>query len=344
MNTKAKTIKTYLVWVIMVTLGTAIMAFAFSVFLAPKNIVSGGFSGLALIISNVIRDIFEINISRGVIYFLLNVPIFIIAFKNLGKPFVFLSLWSMIVYSFCVDNIDFTLNVDDALLCSLYGGLIDGVGLGFVIRGNASTGGTDMIGNIIRQKNEKITIGTVVIAINILVITCNVIYTKTLIVALYAFFSIFVEGLACDYISEGPRSIKAYYVISDKYMEIADDLLHDMGRGVTCIETRGMYSMQEHKMLLCLVSRRQVNELNRIVFSADPNAFVFSTDCKDAIGNGFAKPRKIQKTSDLYRLINGEAVNRKTTATPMKKAEETKDMQGKTEIKHETSEIPKDVE
>ncbi len=318
MNTKAKTFKTYAVWVIMVTLGTAVMAFSFSVFLAPKNIVSGGFSGLALILSNVFRDFFNINITRGVIYFILNVPIFIIAFRNLGKPFVFLSLLSMLVYSFCVDYIDFVINVDDALLCSLYGGLIDGVGLGLVIRGNASTGGTDMIGNIIRQKNEKITIGTVVIAINIVIITINVIYTKTLIVALYAFFSIFVEGLACDYISEGPRSIKAYYVISDKYMEIADHLLHDMGRGVTCIATKGMYSMQEHEMLLCLVSRRQVNELNRIVFSADPNAFVFSTDCKDAIGNGLAKPKKPQKTSDLYNLLNGEPANKKHNAQPPK--------------------------
>ncbi len=343
MNTKAKTIKTYAVWILMVTAGTTIMAFAFSVFLAPKNIVAGGFSGLALIMSNFLRTYLNVNISRGVIYFFLNVPIFIIAFRNLGKPFVLLSLWSMIVYSFCVDNIDFTLNVDDALLCSLYGGIIDGVGLGLVIRGNASTGGTDMIGNIVRKKNEKITIGTVIIAINVVVISLNVWYTKSLIVALYAFFSIFIEGLACDYISEGPRSIKAYYVISDKYKEIADHILHDLGRGVTCIETKGMYSMQEHEMLLCLISRRQVNELNRIVFSADPNAFVFSTDCKDAIGNGFAKPKKPQKTSDLYRLFNGEAVNRKTTATPMKKPENASTNTA-TEAKTEPTAIPKDVE
>ena len=308
MNTKAKTIKTYIVWIVMITLGTGVMAFAFSVFLAPKNIVSGGFSGLSLIISNVLKRYFNIEISRGVIYFLINIPIFIFAFKNLGKSFVCLSLWGMLSYSIFVDLIQFDIHVDDALLCSLYGGLIDGIGLGFVIRGNASTGGTDMIGNIVRAKNEKITIGTVIIAINIVIIACNVLYTQSLLVALYAVIAIFVEGLACDYISEGPRSIKAYYVISDKYMEIADHILHDMGRGVTCIATKGMYSMQEHEMLLCLVSRRQVNELNRIVFSADPNAFVFSTDCKDAIGNGFAKPKKPQKTSDLYKLINGEPV------------------------------------
>lgn len=309
---------TTIIWGVMTAIGTLLMSIGFSIFLAPKNIVAGGFSGLSLIISNALNRFFSINLSKGIIYVVLNVPLFLIGWKHMGKTFAFLSLWGMLTYSVFIDVVKIDINVDDALLCALYGGIFNGIGVGLVCRANASTGGTDMLGNILHRISERITVGKVVIVLNFIVIALNVLYSNSLLVALYAIISIFIEGLICDYITEGPRSIKAYYVISEKYEEISKKILTEMQRGCTFIEAKGVFSNTDKKMLLCLISRRQVNQLNNIVFSIDENAFVFSTNCKDAIGNGFSKPQKPKKTTDLYRIISGEKIEKTTTAKPKK--------------------------
>lgn len=311
-----KQVATHAVWAVMTVVGTFLMAVGFSLFLAPKNIVAGGFSGIALILSNALERFFNIKIPRGLIYIALNVPLFIIGWKHMGTSFALLSMLGMLTYSLFIEIVSFDIKVDDSLLCALYGGIFNGIGIGLVVRGNSSTGGTDLLGNILHRKNEKITVGKVVIILNVVVIGLNVLYTKTVLVAMYAIISIFIEGLICDYISEGPRSIKAYYVISDKYEEISEKILTELHRGCTCIEAKGMFSKSDRKMLLCLISRRQVNDLNEIVFSVDSNAFVFSTNCKDAIGNGFSKPQKTKKQSELYRIISGEKIEKTIVAKP----------------------------
>lgn len=300
----------HLVWVVMTLVGTFIMAVGYSVFLVPNNIVAGGFSGLAFLITEIIADIFGNSpISKGVLYIIMNIPLFLLGWKSLGKSFSFLALIGTLSFSFFMDMVKFDIVVQDTLLSALFGGILYGIGLGIVVRGNSSTGGTDMLGNILHNKNYKITVGGCVIAIDFCVIAISALYIEVL-TALYGLVAIFISGLICDYITEGPRAIKAYYIISDKYEEISESIICEIHRGVTGIDVEGMFSQNKRKMLLVLISRRQIDEMNRIVFSIDPDAFTFTTNCKDAIGNGFNKPLMPRKKSDIYRLLSGDKMDK----------------------------------
>ncbi|MEG1805738.1 MAG: YitT family protein, partial [Clostridia bacterium] len=168
---KQTTVAKYIVWVGMTLLGTFIMAIGYSVFLVPNNIVAGGFSGLAFLITQFLADIFGSSpISKGALYILLNVPLFIIGWKNLGKSFSFLALIGTLSFSLFMDIVKINVEVKDVLLSSLFGGILYGIGLGIVVRGNSSTGGTDMLGNILHNINYKITVGGCVIAIDFAVL------------------------------------------------------------------------------------------------------------------------------------------------------------------------------
>ncbi len=284
------------------------MSVGFSVFLAPRGIVAGGFSGLALMLESFLRNFTDVEISIGVIYLLMNIPIYFFGFKNLGKYFVLMSLIGTVCYSIFIDQITLNIVVEDHLLCSLYGGIFSGIGLGFVVRGNGSTGGSDMVGMIVHKKFNKISIGNTNLIIDVVVVSLNVLYTKSLIMALYAVLSIYIRGIITDYIEEGPRAVKAVYIISEKSQEIAEKILYDLGRGTTGLYAFGGFSGKDKKMIMTLVSRRQMHSLNTIIFSIDETAFVFSTNCKDAIGNGFNKPDKINKSTELYKRISGEKI------------------------------------
>ncbi len=299
------------IWSAMILFGTFLMAIGFSVFLAPKNIISGGFSGIAFVLQEALMAI-DINVSRGILYVLLNVPLYILAWKNYGKSFLFLALVGTFSFSVFMDIVKLDVAFDDSFLCALYGGIFYGIGLGIIVRANGSTGGTDLLGSMLHKINPKITIGMVIFVVDTLIVVVNVFFNGAM-TALYGIVSLFISGIICDYISEGPRSIKAYYVISSKYEEISEAIIFEMHRGATAIDARGMFSQEEKKILLILVSRREVGELNRIVFSIDPSAFTFSTNCKDAVGNGFNKPMKTKKMSEFYKIVNGDSMAKAET-------------------------------
>ena len=315
------------VWSVMTILGTVFMAVGFSVFLVPNNIAAGGFSGLAFILMQIIKELTGgVEIPNGLIYILLNIPIFIISAKSMGKSFLFLAVLGTLSFSFFMEVVHLAIVIDDAFLAALYGGIMYGIGLGMVVRANSSTGGTDMLGVLLNKANYRITVGGFVVFFDIFVLALNAILFDYL-TAMYGMVSIFISGIVCDYITEGPRSVKAVYIISEKYQEISEKIICDLHRGVTGINGEGMFYGNKKKILLTLVARRQMDELNSIVFSIDENAFTFSTNCKDAVGNGFNKPATSKRNSDIYKMLSGDKMEKIEKVHLPKRTCEHKDQQ-----------------
>ena len=271
-------------------LGTFVMGAGFNIFYAPKNILLGGFGGLSTIISDLLALV-GINIPMSIIYLLLNVVLYIFAVKILGKTFAIYAIIGILAYSLALEFCKFPAVSDDSLLCSIYGGFATGLGVGVTIRCGATTGGGDMLGCVINHKNPKISIGWVTIVVNCIVICISlIIYGLNL--SLYSIIGIFIAGRTSDLIIEGPKSVKAFYIISPKSDEISQKLLTELHRGVTTLEANGMYSHRHTQMILCLVSSFQISKLKQIVYDIDSSAFLFSVSVKEAMGKGFHKLEK----------------------------------------------------
>lgn len=263
-------------------------------FYAPSGIILGGFGGISTIISYWL-SLAGINISISIIYLILNTILFIFALKILGPKFGAYAIVGILSYSLFLEVCKFpSIGGTDWLLCSIYGGVISGIGTGIIIRRGGSTGGGDMLGCIVNHKKPKISIGWVTICVNIVVISVAL-FVYGLNLSLYAIIAIFISGKSADLIIDGPKSVKAFYIISNKSDELANALIKDLHRGVTSFDAYGKYSGKKLEVILCLVSGFQVRTLKDMVYNVDPNAFLFSVSVKEAMGKGFNKLEKQKK-------------------------------------------------
>ena len=280
---------------LMVLVGTIVMGFAFNIFLTPYNISMGGFSGLAAVISTLLAEI-NINLKPSLIYLILNIFLYVFAYKTLGKRFAIFALIGILTYSLSMELtalINYTPQ-DDLLICSVYGGIIFGLGTGLIVRHNASTGGTDMLASIIRRKNPKLSTGSIILIADIVVLTLNII-AYGVDSLLYSILVLFLATFITDKVIDGSRGVKAYYIITTKKDELCEKIFSDIHRGATEIHTTGMYSHEDKSMILCLINKYRAPMLKKIVHDIDPAAFVFSTNVSEVIGNGFYLPTKKDK-------------------------------------------------
>ena len=199
--------------IFLILLGTFIMGSAYNMFYAPSGIILGGFGGISTIISYWL-SLAGVNISISIIYLVLNAALFVFAIKILGLKFGIYALVGILSYSLFLEVCKFpSIGGTDWLLCSIYGGVISGIGTGIIIRRGASTGGGDMLGCIINHKKPKISVGWVTICVNIVVISVAM-FVYGLNLSLYAVIAIFISGKSADLIIEGPKSVKPFYIIS----------------------------------------------------------------------------------------------------------------------------------
>ena len=293
--------------IVCILLGTFVMGAGFNIFYAPKDILLGGFGGLSTIISYLL-SLAGINISMSIIYLLLNVVLYIFAVKILGKTFAIYAIIGIVFYSVFLEFCTFPAVSDDILLCSIYGGFLTGLGIGVIIRCGATTGGGDMLGCIINHKIPKISVGWVTIIVNCVVLLISF-FIYGLNLSLYSIIGIFISGKTSDLIIEGPRSVKAFYIISPKFEDISNKLLTELHRGVTTFEANGMYSHKHMEVILCLVSQFQISKLKQIVYDIDPSAFLFSVSVKEAMGKGFHKLEKHKSILNRQKQKQNLATN-----------------------------------
>lgn len=266
--------------VLLILVGLIFCALGFNLFLIPNNIAAGGFTGIAQLINSVT------GFPVGTIALILNVPLFLVSMKSLGLRFGIRSLAATIGFSLLLDNLRVPVITHDLWLSTVYGGLVSGLGFGLILRGSATTGGTDMLASLIHRLIPSIRVSVGMFIIDGLVILASAFVYDTA-AAMYALICILISNVVIDFVLEGPNSSHSFFIISDKSDEIASRIMQELDRGVTGLEGIGMYSHQHKRVLLCVVSRMETVTLRRIVFSVDPRAFVISAKAHDTYGEGF---------------------------------------------------------
>lgn len=263
-------------------LGAAIMAFGVSSFLLPNQLSSGGFSGVATI------TYYLLNIPMGLMIMILNVPLFIFAGYKIGKDFFIKSLIGTASLSIFIDIFDkYPAVTTDRFLACIYGGAIIGIGTAVILMVGASTGGTELIANIIKIYNPYISMSSYLTAIDIIIIALNVIFFKHIEIGLYSAIAIYLYGQMIDIIFEGVYYTKLMFIISDKNKEIAKEITKEVKRGVTGLYGKGMFKEQDKLVLICAVSRGDISKIKDIAKKIDEKSFIIIANAREVLGKGF---------------------------------------------------------
>ena len=253
---------------------------AYNLYLIPNNIAAGGFTGIGQLVNHFA------DISVGTVSILLNVPLFLLSLKSLGLRFGLRSLIAMFGLSLLIDHLPLPTATNDMLLACIFGGVLSGLGFGLVLRGSATTGGTDMLASLIHRHIPFIRVSVGIFAVDGLVIFASA-FVFDQQAAMYALICTFLMNVVVDLVLEGPNSATSYFVISAHSDEIAQRVMEQMDRGVTAFYAKGMYSGEDKQVLLCVVNRFESVLLRKIVFAIDPKAFVIANKAHEVLGEGF---------------------------------------------------------
>lgn len=268
-----------------VVLGSAVFALGFNLFLAPNQISAGGLSGASLLIVSLLG--FG---SVGAITALLNVPLFIIGWRSLGKRFFLSSLVGMAASALLLDLFSFLpAPKTDPLLGALAGGLASGVGVGLVFSSGATTGGVDIIARLLRAKVRQVPMGRLIFMVDMVVVVLTGVVFRDMNKTLYSAVTLYVSSLMVDAVLYGPDHSTVALIISPKYETIAKTIGEKLGRGATILPGQGSHTGQSRPVLLCAVRKRQIADLKSLVCGIDPEAFVILQEAHQVLGSGFKR-------------------------------------------------------
>ncbi len=253
---------------------------AYNLYLIPNNIAAGGFTGIGQLVNHFV------NISVGTVSIILNIPLYLLSMKTMGLRFGIRSLLAMLGLSLFIAYLPIPCATNDMLLATVFGGVLGGVGIGLVLRGSATTGGSDMLASLIHRKFPFIRVSSAIFAVDGLVIFASA-FVFDQQAAMYALICTFLMNVMVDIVLEGPNSAHSYFIISSQSEAIAKRVMDELERGVPAIEGKGMYSGEEKQVLLCVVNRFETMQLRRIVFSIDPHSFVIANKSNEVLGEGF---------------------------------------------------------
>ncbi len=261
--------------------GAFIMGFAIKNMYDPISLVTGGVSGVAIILKSIA------GIPLWVTNTACNIPLFLAAWKIKGWRFIKRTMTATAALSFSLYIIpEMPFLMEDLLLTSLFGGVISGLGTGLVFLFQATTGGTDMLAALLQRKLRHYSIAQIMQVLDALVVVAGA-AVFGIRYALYALIAIYAVAKVSDGFLEGLKFSKQAYIISDRYQEIAGAVMTRMERGVTAVDATGMYSGQNKKMLFCVVSKKEIVVLREIVEEFDRKAFLIVTDVREVFGEGF---------------------------------------------------------
>lgn len=277
---------------LLILVGTGLMATAVNCVFEPMHLVTGGVTGIGIIVKELTGSITGgEGIPLWVTNLVCNIPLFIAAYYLMGKRFVQRGLLSALVFTVFLGVIPITgLPTRDLLLNSVLGAVLMGFGLGLIFSVGSTTGGMDLLAVLLQHRFRHLTEAQILAVVDgIIVVAGGVIFG--LEHALYALVAIFIVTRVSDGIMNGLKFSKMGYVISDKSGEISRRIMADIQRGVTGISITGMHTGSKKNMLMCVVSRKEIVELKEIVFETDPDAFVIVTDVRETVGEGFLNYR-----------------------------------------------------
>lgn len=281
-----------------ITLGALLSAFSIQTFLSPNMILDGGIIGISMIVSKLT------NISLSIFTILLNIPLLLIGYKNLGKKFLIKATYAMLIFS-CFLTIFSNVNelTDDILLATIYGGIILGIGVGLVIRSGGCLDGTESVAIIINKKTSFST-GQIIMLFNIFIyLTAGFLFG--LDKALYSLLMYFITFKIIDLVSEGLEQAKAAMIITEQGAQIANEIYNKLGRTATIIEGNGLVSGKKD-ILYCVLTRMEISQLRTIVNNKDETAFVTITEVSEIIGEHIKSNKKVKQVRNNIKEIKNE--------------------------------------
>lgn len=283
-----KQVSRYVGIVIQILLGCALFGAGFNMFMVPHEMNAGGLSGLSMILVHML-DFGTV----GTATMLLNIPLFALGGRTLGKRFFFLSILGMVAVSLAIDLMAF-LPVPEVepLVAALYGGVMCGLGLGTVFITGATTGGSDIIVRLLKRKWPNTAIGTINTCFDLTVVALTGIAFGNVSSALYCGIAVFVMGKVIDAVVYRFDYSKVALIISKNYEAVAQKISDELGRGATYLHGEGTYSRENTKVVLTAVKRQQLAELKKIVVDVDPDAFIIVQEAHQVLGDGFSRYSK----------------------------------------------------
>lgn len=261
----------------LIALGSALCALGINGVLVPRQFLSGGFTGLALIIHYVYPAL-----PLGVIYFVLNIPNFVFGWKFVGRRFFLYSVAGMFIFSAAIQTIHVTLPVYDQLLSALLAGIIIGVGSGVILKSLGSAGGTDIL-SVMLLKVFSIRLGSTILAFNGIILVASALIFS-LEKALYTLIYLYIVSSVVNLVVTGLSQRKAVFIISPKWKQISQRIMEEVQRGVTIIKGQGGFSGQEQQILYTVITFRELARLKRVVKSEDPEAFMVVSETLEVMG------------------------------------------------------------
>jgi len=257
--------------------GSALCALAINGILIPQRFLSGGVTGVALVIHYLWPAL-----PVGALYPLLNVPLFAMGWVHVGRRFFLYSLAGVAIFSVAVQWVSWPIPVQDPMLAALLAGIVSGVGSGLILRSAGSAGGADIL-SIMLFRRFSVRLGTTVLAFNGLVLACGAL-ALDLEKALYTLVFFFVTSRGVDLVVTGLSQRKAVTIISPKWEEISQRILHEIQRGVTVLQGQGGWSGESEKVLYTVITFRELARLKREVRLIDPNAFLVVSETLEVMG------------------------------------------------------------
>ncbi len=271
----------------LILVGSFIMAAGYVFFISPYKLVPGGVYGIGIVLYHLTNGLIPVGVT-GLVF---NIPLTIIGLRALGPRFGVKTIVGFILASGFIDGLTFLwgnkpLVEDEALLSSIFGGILIGFGLGLVFKAKASSGGSSIMA-MLATKYTRIPVGQTLIVIDSIIVLVGLVAFRQWDIPLYSWIVIFITGKVIDVTMEGISYEKTLFIISDKYEEISRKILYDLNRGGTYIEGKGMYNNADKKIIFVNVSRRELSILTEYVHEIDPKAFLTVIEASEILGEGF---------------------------------------------------------
>lgn len=274
--------KELIIKLVVVIIGAFLNAFAMNCFLIPANIYSSGFAGLAQLLANIITDFTPFSATTGILLAILNLPVIILAWKKVGRSFTYFSLLSVAIMTFFLEVLPVNpIFSDDILLNAVFGGLIAAVGIGMTLKFGGSTGGLDIIALVLSKSKGK-PVGTYFLLFNaIIVISAGQLYGMEK--ALYTLINLYVTTRVIDSVHTSHVKLTAM-IVTTKGEELSKQIHSKLVRGITKMDARGAFTNQDKDVLMIVLSRYELYDLERIIKKVDPKAFTNVVQTVDVLG------------------------------------------------------------
>ncbi|MBE6011970.1 YitT family protein [Anaeropeptidivorans aminofermentans] len=271
--------------------GTALVAIGVVVFFEPHNLVTGGVTGLAIIIADLGRTMYGVTIPIWLTNLFFNIPLFLMALRTKGKKFLartFITTMLLTTFLSLAEFIPVISEESDLVISTLFGAVFVGIGMGFVFRAQTTTGGTDIAASVIHKYFRHISIAKILFFVDAIIITIGF-FVFGIRITMYGIIAVYITSRFTDTVLEGFDFAKAAFIISDKHEEISMRIMTDTERGATAIHAKGVYTQKEKDVILVVMNKKEIIMLKELVTSVDPRAFLIVTDVREVLGEGFQR-------------------------------------------------------